>query len=118
VVSLNDFLKNYTENKFSKIVLEDETDLKGYEYLGTGKTVSLMSLNKNLTETYYNLLTTKKPINTSMGDLGISLTGAIPVDIVFNTQGWLSKLVENVGPILLFFVLFLFLLKFAMPKGG
>jgi hypothetical protein len=51
-----------------------------------------------------------------MQDLGISLTGAIPVDIVFNTQGWLSKLIENVGPILLFFVLFLFLLKFAMPK--
>ena len=34
-VSLNDFLKQYTSGTFSKIVLEDETSLKGYQVLGT-----------------------------------------------------------------------------------
>jgi hypothetical protein len=75
-----------------------------------------MSLQKNLTETYYNLLTTQKPTYTSIQELGISLTGSIPVDVVFNTEGRFSKLIDNVGPILLFFVLFLLFIKFAMPK--
>ena len=37
---------------------------------------------------------------------------------MFNKQGTRGKILENVGPILLFFVLFLFLMKFMMPKGG
>ena len=40
------------------------------------------------------------------------------MDVVFNKQTVLSKVVENVGPILLFFVLILVFMKFAMPKGG
>lgn len=117
-VSLNEFLKQYSKNVFAKIALEDETDLKGYEYLGTGKTISFMSLNKSVTEENYNLFTTKKPLNTSMKDLGISLTWTIPVEIVFNKQGVRSKVFENAAPILLFFVLIFFFMKFAMPKGG
>lgn len=117
-VSLNEFLNNYIKGNFTKVVLEDETDLKGYQYVGTGKTVSFMSLKKSLTEEKYNLLTTKKPINTSMSDLGISLTWSIPVDIVFNKQSVLSKIFENVWPLLLFLVLLFFLMRFIMPKGG
>lgn len=117
-VSLNTFLQQYNKNAFTKIALEDETDLKWYQYVGTGKTMSLMSLKKSLTEQQYNLFTTKKPLNTSLKDLGISLTWSVPVDVVFNKQTVLSKVVENVGPILLFFVLILVFMKFAMPKGG
>ena len=71
-VSLNEFLKQYNANTFSKIALEDETNLKWYQYVGTGKTFPLMSLNKSVTEEQYNLLTTVKPIGTSLKDLGIS----------------------------------------------
>lgn len=117
-ISLNTFLQQYNKNVFTKVALEDETDLKWYQYVGTGKTMSLMSLKKSLTEQQYNLFTTKKPLNTSLKDLGISLTWSIPVDVVFNKQSVLSKVVENVGPILLFFVLILLFMKFAMPKGG
>lgn len=116
-VSLNEFLKQYNANTFNKITLEDETDLKWYQYVGTGKTFSLMSLQKSVTEEQYNLFTTTKPLNTSLKDLGISLTWGVPVDVVFNKQTTLSKIVENVGPILLFFVLILLFMKFAMPKG-
>ena len=116
-VSLSEFLSGYTKNLFDKVILADDTDLKGYQYLGTGQTVSLVSLNKNLVENDYNLFTTQKPVSTSLKDLGISLTGAIPVSVVYNTEGRFGKLVENFGPILLFFVLFLLLMKFAMPKG-
>ncbi len=117
-VSLSEFLSGYAKNLFDKVILADDTDLKGYQYLGTGQTVSLVSLNKNLVENDYNLFTTQKPVSTSLKDLGISLTGAIPVSVVYNTESRFGKLVENFGPILLFFVLFLLLMKFAMPKGG
>jgi hypothetical protein len=70
-VSLNDFLKSYNKGAFTKIALEDETNLKGYQFIETGATTSLMSLNKKLVETYYNLFETKKPIGTSLKDLGI-----------------------------------------------
>lgn len=117
-VSLNDFLKYYTNHTFAKVSLEDETDLKWYQYIGTGKTMSFMSLKKSITEEEYNLFTATKPIGTSLKDLGISLTWNVPVTVVINKQTVLSKVVENVGPILLFFVLILVFMKFAMPKGG
>ncbi|HMS91427.1 MAG TPA: hypothetical protein PKC87_04360, partial [Candidatus Absconditabacterales bacterium] len=51
-VSLNDFLKQYTSGTFTKIVLEDETSLKGYQDMGTGNSLSLMSIKKNIVEQY------------------------------------------------------------------
>ena len=117
-VSLNNFLQQYNKNVFTKVALEDETDLKWYQYVGTGKTLSLMSLKKNLTEQQYNLFTTTKPVGTSLKDLGISLTWSVPVTVLINKQSVWSKIFENVGPILLFFVLILLFMKFAMPKGG
>jgi len=117
---LNNFLQQYNNNFFDKIVLEDEILLKWYQYIGTGKTLSLMSLHKSLTEQQYNLFETKKPVNTSLHELGISLTWEVPIAVVFTKKSIRSKLFETVGPILLFFVLIIFFMKFAMPKwwGG
>ncbi|EKD24940.1 MAG: hypothetical protein ACD_80C00145G0074 [uncultured bacterium (gcode 4)] len=117
-VSLNAFLKQYNDKAFTKIVLEDEISLKGYQYLGTGSSVSLISMNKNLTEQYINVFTTKKPLGTSLKDLGISMTWPITVDVKFNEKTWRSQLLSDVWPLLLFFVVFLLVLKFAMPKAG
>jgi hypothetical protein len=56
----------------------------------------MMSLKKNLTEKYVQLYTTQKPLGTSLKDLGISLTGNVPVEVVFNKQGILGKVFESV----------------------
>ncbi|MFA7298263.1 MAG: ATP-dependent zinc metalloprotease FtsH [Candidatus Absconditabacterales bacterium] len=117
-VSLNDFLKQYTAGTFTKIVLEDETSLKGYQDLGTGNSVSFMSVKKTLVEQYVNVYETKKPIGTSLKDLGISLTGPVIVNVKFNEKTWRVSLLQDIGPLLLFFVIFILILKFAMPKGG
>ncbi len=117
-VSLNDFLQKYAQHAFTKVVVEDETDLQGYQDIWTGRTFSMMSLKKNLTEKYVQLYTTQKPLGTSLKDLGISLTGNVPVEVVFNKQGILGKVFESVWPILLFLVLIFFFMKFAMPKWG
>ena len=117
-VSLNDFLQKYAQHTFTKIVVEDETDLQGFQDVGTGRTFALMSLQKNLTEKYVQLYTTQKPLGTSLKDLGISLTGSVPVEVVFNKEGIVGKVVEAVWPILLFLVLIFFFMKFSMPKWG
>ncbi len=117
-VSLNDFLQQYTSWTFSKIVLEDETSLKWYQNLGTWNSVSFMSIKKSLVEQYVNVYQTKKPLGTSLRDLWISMTGAVIVDVKFNEKSWRSQLLSDVWPLLLFFVIFILILKFAMPKGG
>ncbi len=117
-VSLNDFLSWYKKWVFTKIVLEDETSLKGYEYLGTWTSVSFMTVKQTLVEQYVNLYTTKKPLGTSLTDLWISMTWPVMVEVKFNEKWWWTKLLEDVLPLLLFFVIFLLLLKFAMPKWG
>jgi len=117
-VSLNDFLKQYTSWTFTKIVLEDETSLKWYQNLWTWNSVSFMSVKKSLVEQYVNVYDTKKPLGTSLKDLWISLTWPVVVDVKFNEKSWRSTLLQDVWPLLLFFVIFILLIKFAMPKGG
>lgn len=117
-VSLNDFLKQYTSWTFTKIALEDETSLKGYQDMGTWNSVSFMSVKKSIVEQYVTLYETKKPIGTSLKDLWISLTWPVVVEVKFNEKSWRSTLLQDVWPLLLFFVIFILLIKFAMPKGG
>ncbi len=113
---LNDFLKAYKKWLFSKVVLTDGVDLVGYEYLWTGKKTTLMTLNKSFTEQYVNTYSTKKPLDTSLNELGIDLTGKVLLDIEYQERWILQTLFEEVGPILLFFVVFLLFFKFMMPK--
>ena len=117
-VSLNDFLKQYTKWTFAKIVLEDETSLQGYQNVWTWNAMSFMTFKKKLTEQYVNVYTTKKPLGTSLQDLWISLTGSVVVDVKFNEKQWRVILLEDVWPLLIFFIVIFFLMKFAMPKSG
>ncbi len=116
-ISLNDFLKNYTSWTFSKIVLEDETLLKWYKYLETWSSLSFMSINKRLVQQYVQIFETKKPIGTSLKDLWISIVGPVILEVKFNEKSWLSTLLWDIWPMLIFFVILLLVFKFAMPKG-
>ena len=95
-VSINDFLQQYTEGVFIKIALEDEISLKGYEYLETGDAISFMTVRKTLVEQYVNIYETKKPLGTSLSDLGISMTGNVIVDVKFNEKSFWMKLLSDV----------------------
>lgn len=117
-VSLNDFLKSYDQGKFAKIDLEDETTLKWYQFLWTGDTTSLMSLNKKLVEVSYDVFETKKPIGTSLKDLGIDVTWKTIVDVKFNEKWFMQNMAEQVWPLLLVLVLLFFAMRFLLPKGG
>lgn len=118
LVSLNDFLENYKKWTFTKILLEDETSLKGYEYLETGEYVSFMTIKKTLVQQYVNVFETKKPLGTSLDDLWISLTGKVIVDVKFNEKTWRASLFSDIGPLLIFFIILFVIFRFTMPKGG
>lgn len=117
-VSLNDFMKFYNKWLFTKIALEDETNLKWYQFLETWGTTSFMSLNKKLVQIYYNVYETKKPIGTSLSDLWISLTGITTLDVKFNEKSFMQNMFEQVWPLLLVIALLFFAMKFLLPKWG
>lgn len=116
-VSLNEFLWLYQSGTFTKLQLNNDTDLKWYVYLGTGKTIPLMSFRKTLVEQNYDIYESKKPLSSSLQDLGISMTWKILIDVWFDKKSTFEKILEQVLPILLFLLAFLLIAKFAMPKG-
>ncbi|MEI6426732.1 MAG: ATP-dependent zinc metalloprotease FtsH [Candidatus Absconditabacteria bacterium] len=116
--SLNTFLAQYRSGDFSKIQLTDGVDLVGYHFVSTGETKPLTTFTPAVIKTHYTTFTTKKPVDTSLSELGISLTGSTILTIDYTTQSFFQKLLEDVGPLLLFLVIFLVGFKFLMPKGG
>ncbi len=66
-----------------------------------------MSLQKNVKVTYYDIITTKKPLDTSLADMGISLTGATIIDVEYKEDSFLSSLFfDNILPILILVAIF------------
>ncbi len=115
-VSLNSFIDRYKAWEFSKIELKDGIDLIGYVFVSSGDTTSMMSLNKTYTEHIFDTYSTKKPMDTSLSDLGVSLTWAIMIDVKYTTKTFLQKFFEELGPIFLFFIIFILFFKFMLPK--
>lgn len=115
-VSLNEFIWNYQSGSFQKIKLNNDTDLDWYIYMGTGKTIPLMTLRKSFVEQNYIIYQSKKPLSSSLQDLWISMTGKVLIDVWFDKKSAFEKILEQVLPILLFLLAFLLIAKFAMPK--
>ena len=118
-VSLDEFLSGYENTLFTKIKLTNGTDLEGYipvSWAG-GSSLSLMSLQKDLTIKYYDVIETKKPLDTSLVDMGIALTGWSVIDIVYEEESLLAWLFFNtILPILLLVVIFTVGMRFFSGK--
>ncbi len=114
--SLNTFLAQYRSGDFSKIQLTDWVDLVGYHFVSTWETKPLTTFTPAVIKTHYTTFTTKKPVDTSLSELGISLTWSTILTIDYTTQSFFQKLLEDVWPLLLFLVIFLVWFKFLMPK--
>ncbi len=115
-VSLNTFMEKYSDWSFSKIEVKDWTDLLWYVFLSTGIENSLISFNKTFEKHVFDVYSTKKPIDTSLSDLWISLTWTVLIDVQYTTKSFLQKMLEEIGPIFLFFIVFLLFFKFMLPK--
>ena len=78
----------------------------------------LMSLQKNVKINHYDVLSTKKPIDTSLTDMGISLTGTTTVDVVYEERSFLANLfMENILPLLIIIAIFAIAMRLLGGKG-
>ena len=117
-IDLSDFVKYYKENKFKKLEVINDKDLKWYVFVWTWKVKTFMSTQKKVIPLDWEVYNTIKPIRTSLKDLWISLTWDTQIITKYKEEGLLWKILVNLLPILLIFFLLMFLLKGAMPKGG
>jgi len=115
-ISLNVFLEKYKNNDFSKIDIINDNRLLWYIFIWTGESKSFITIQKNLKEDIFNTFESKKPISTSLNDLWISLEWKTQINIKTEKESFLSGIIIDVIPLLIFFWLFLILLKFSLPK--
>ncbi|HMT00911.1 MAG TPA: ATP-dependent zinc metalloprotease FtsH [Candidatus Absconditabacterales bacterium] len=117
--TLNDFLDLYQKGAFQKIKLIDNTHFEGYQQISQSVSQYSQFLKKPLIEQKYRITTANKPADSSLAELGISLTGSTTIEILFNESSFIgSFFTEQILP-LLFFVLLLFLvMRYFGPKNG
>jgi len=115
-ISLNLFIDKYKHNEFSKIDLINDSNLVGYIFVWTWEWKSFMTIKKTLTEEIYNVFESKKPENTSLIDLGIDLDWTTEINVKSEKENFFSSILKEMIPLLLFFGLFLVLLRFSLPK--
>lgn len=120
-VSLDEFLSGYHHLEFEKIVLKNGTDLQGFIPVSgdANSTFSLMSLQKKLDVKYYDVQTTTKPLDSSLGEMGIVLTGETIIQIENEKESFLTRLfVNTVLPMLVVVVIFILGMRLLGGKGG
>lgn len=112
---LSEWMANYQSWSFSKIELINDQELKGFSFIESW-TQNLLFWNQVTIENY-NLLTTTKPVSTSLTELGISVTGDNTVLVTYKWESLLSKLIAQVGYIIIFIIILYVGMRFIMPKG-
>lgn len=118
-LNLNEFLSGYQAGVFEKIEVVDGTKLEGYEKLPATGSIYSALLKEKINEINYNIYTTNKPFDTSLTELGISLTGKTQIIVSFNERGFWGKLfMDQLLPLLFFVGLIFILFRFMGPKGG
>ncbi len=117
-VELSKFLKLYKQKKFTKIKEINGTTLEGMEPISGQQTqIPVMLLGKDVQIKSFKVYETQKPIRLTLPELGISLTGEIPVEVEYQTGSFLGRFIfETLLPILLFMGFLLFLFRGIGPK--
>ena len=116
-LSLNNFVEKYKKNDFNKIEVINDKQLVWYTFLWTGVWNSFMIIQKTLTEKIYNTFESEKPTNTSLTDIWINLNWKTEINIKTEDENFFSNVLKDIVPLLIFFGLFLVLMKFALPKS-
>ncbi|MDR3169330.1 MAG: hypothetical protein LBU27_06315 [Candidatus Peribacteria bacterium] len=117
-VSLSKWLELYNKGTYKKIEIKDGTDMNGFVLAGTGKQDSFLLFSSSVPTNDFLLVTSKKPLDTTISELGISLTGATSVIMTYTeTTRWM-KILEQFGVMLLILLVFIFGARFLLGKGN
>ena len=117
-VSLNSWLSLYNSWLYQKVEIDDGITMKWYIFSGSFERTGFLSIFWPNTVNDYYLVTSKKPADTSITELWLSLTWSTPIKTVYNEESlWLSFLKEFWW-IILFFLVFIIGFRLMMWKGN
>ena len=105
--SLNWLLTLYNSGMFKKIEIEDWVNLKWYILSGSEEKNTIFPLWWTQIVDNYFLVTTKKPVDTSITDLWLNLTGDTLINTVYNEESVFVSFLKEFGWIILFFLVFI-----------
>lgn len=108
------WLTLYQSGDFSKIELINDTDLRGYQLLNTGK--QQLFFGKEVETQTFSLLKTTKSAGISLLDLGVALTGDKAVVMKYEGESFWSKMIGQVGYLAAFLVILIIGMRFVLPK--
>jgi len=117
-VSLSKWIELYNNTNYNKVEIEDGTLMKGYIFIGTGEQQGILSLGKSKIVDKYVVISSKKPLDSSITELGISLTGATSITTIYNETSRFMRLIEQFGVMLLILIVFIIAAKFMLGKGN
>jgi ATP-dependent metalloprotease FtsH len=117
-INVTEFVNLYNAQTFEKVVVRDGVKMEGY------KTIAPQAQAKNFfnipIEKQYLIYEANKPVDTSLQELGIALSGATtPIIIEFDEESLLSSVfLEQILPLIFFIWVLLLAFRFFGPKGG
>jgi len=116
--SLNWWLSLYNSGYFKKVEVEDGVVLKWYILSGSEEKDMIFPLWGKKTIDNYYLVTTKKPADTSVIELWLSLTWNTTIKTIYNDESIFISFLKEFGWILLFFLVFIIGFRLMMWKGN
>ena len=116
--SLNWWLSLYNSGYFKKVEVEDGVNLKWYILSGSEETDNIFSIWWTQIVDKYYLITTKKPADTSVIELWLSLTWDTTIKTIYNEESLFVSFLKEFWWILLFFLVFIIGFRFIMWKGN
>ena len=114
-VSLNSWLSLYNSWLYKKIEIEDWTNMKWYIFIDSWLKYNILSLKNVSTDNYY-LINTKKPWDTSITELWLSLTGSTPITTTYNEESIWIDMFKEFWVMILFLFIFIIWLRLMMWK--
>lgn len=116
--SLNSWLSLYNSWFFKKVEIEDGVTLKWYILSWSEeKNIRFPLWRTQIVDNYY-LITTKKPADTSVIELWLSMTGDTTIKTVYNEESVFVSFLKEFWWIILFFLVFIIWFRLMMWKGN
>ena len=116
--SLNGWLSLYNSGLFQKVEIEDWITLKWYILSWSEEKNTIFPLWWTKIIDNYYLITTKKPADTSVIDLWLSLTWDTSIKTIYNEESILVSFLKEFWWLILFFLVFIIGFRLIMWRGN
>ena len=115
-ITLNERLSAYQNGEFKKVELVDDVDLNWYILVESTEKNNWIYTQSPITMDTYNIITTKKPLNTSLIDLWLNLTWNTQINAVYNEDSIWVDMFKEFWVLLLILIVSIIAFRLLMGK--